>query len=195
MPTEGANRQPQSEWETGSSEAGSGETLDFCLIFLGVHLAQHLRDKYKHIQFFFGKARPFVPSSGTSNGDTGQLMAHSPGAGMRFYPVDISHFHSVTLPIHGTSRFPHDQVLDWTLPRGRPKLHHDGRMVVHALCKDQDGCRYLQKKLKNHIPDQVHMIWLENNQHIIEFMTDPFGNHVSGRIIRVQHMLSITSHV
>lgn len=117
-------------------------------------------------------------------------MIHSPGAGMKFYPAETSYFHFITLKIHRTSRFPHEQELNWTLPRGRPKLQHHGRILVHALCKDQDGCRYLQrsrislKKLKDHIPSQVYMIWLGTKQLFIELMADSFGNHVSRRILR-----------
>jgi hypothetical protein len=34
---------------------------------------------------------------------------------------------------------------------------------IYALCKDQHGCRYLQKKLEERNPEHVHMIWLETN--------------------------------
>ncbi len=42
---------------------------------------------------------------------------------------------------------------------------------IYALCKDQHGCRYLQKKLEERNPEHVHMIFLETNQHVIELMT------------------------
>ncbi|KAK0127550.1 hypothetical protein ONS96_007084 [Cadophora gregata f. sp. sojae] len=54
---------------------------------------------------------------------------------------------------------------------------------IYALCKDQHGCRYLQKKLEDRNPDQVHMIWLETNQHVIELMTDPFGNYLCQKLL------------
>ncbi|KAL3417660.1 RNA-binding protein (pumilio domain-containing protein) [Phlyctema vagabunda] len=54
---------------------------------------------------------------------------------------------------------------------------------IYALCKDQHGCRYLQKKLEDRVPDQVHMIWLETNQHVIELMTDPFGNYLCQKLL------------
>lgn len=53
---------------------------------------------------------------------------------------------------------------------------------IYALCKDQHGCRFLQKKLEDRNPDQVHMIWLETNQHVIELMTDPFGNYLCQKL-------------
>jgi hypothetical protein len=54
---------------------------------------------------------------------------------------------------------------------------------IYTLCKDQHGCRYLQKKLEDRQPDQVHMIWLETNQHVIELMTDPFGNYLCQKLL------------
>lgn len=54
---------------------------------------------------------------------------------------------------------------------------------IYALCKDQHGCRYLQKKLEDRDPNQVHMIWLETNQHVIELMTDPFGNYLCQKLL------------
>jgi hypothetical protein len=54
---------------------------------------------------------------------------------------------------------------------------------IYALCKDQHGCRYLQKKLEERNPEHVHMIWLETNQHVIELMTDPFGNYLCQKLL------------
>lgn len=42
---------------------------------------------------------------------------------------------------------------------------------IYSLCKDQHGCRYLQKKLEERIPEHVHLIFLETNQHVVELMT------------------------
>ncbi|KAL1901392.1 hypothetical protein Sste5346_001797 [Sporothrix stenoceras] len=55
--------------------------------------------------------------------------------------------------------------------------------TIYELCKDQHGCRYLQKQLENRIPEQVHMIWLETNQHVVELMTDPFGNYLCQKLL------------
>lgn len=53
---------------------------------------------------------------------------------------------------------------------------------IYELCKDQHGCRFLQKQLENRNPDQVHMIWLETCSHVIELMTDPFGNYLCQKL-------------
>ena len=57
------------------------------------------------------------------------------------------------------------------------------RGQIYDLCKDQHGCRYLQKKLEERNADQVHAIWLETNQHVIELMTDPFGNYLCQKLL------------
>ncbi|KAI6780373.1 Pumilio domain-containing protein-like protein [Emericellopsis cladophorae] len=64
---------------------------------------------------------------------------------------------------------------------GLPLEHFHGQ--IYELCKDQHGCRYLQKKLEEQNPDAVHMIWLETNQHVIELMTDPFGNYLCQKLL------------
>lgn len=76
---------------------------------------------------------------------------------------------------------------------------------IYTLCKDQHGCRYLQKKLEERNPEHVHMIFLETNQHVVELMTgmwaptlpaikrkkknnsltvlDPFGNYLCQKLL------------
>ena len=54
---------------------------------------------------------------------------------------------------------------------------------IYGLCKDQHGCRYLQKKLEERDPEHVHLIFIETNQHVIELMTDPFGNYLCQKLL------------
>ncbi|KAK4186072.1 armadillo-type protein [Podospora australis] len=56
---------------------------------------------------------------------------------------------------------------------------------IYGLCKDQHGCRFLQKQLENRIPEQIHMIWLETREHVIELMTDPFGNYLVQKLLEL----------
>lgn len=42
---------------------------------------------------------------------------------------------------------------------------------LYALCKDQHGCRYLQKKLEEGDVDNIQLIFEETNPHMIELMT------------------------
>ncbi|BGP18489.1 hypothetical protein JCM10213_001195 [Rhodosporidiobolus nylandii] len=51
------------------------------------------------------------------------------------------------------------------------------------LCKDQFGCRYLQKKLEDGNPEHRDMIYNEIFPHFAELMTDPFANYLAQRLL------------
>lgn len=42
---------------------------------------------------------------------------------------------------------------------------------LYSLCKDQHGCRYLQRKLEERNPEHVQLIFSEVYMHVIELMT------------------------
>lgn len=42
---------------------------------------------------------------------------------------------------------------------------------IPALCKDQHGCRYLQKKLEEGLPEHRDMIFRETFGHFADLMT------------------------
>ncbi|KKZ64637.1 hypothetical protein EMCG_09445 [[Emmonsia] crescens] len=54
---------------------------------------------------------------------------------------------------------------------------------LYGMCKDQYGCRYLQKKLEEQNPAHVQMIFLETHTHVVELMTDPFGNYLCQKLL------------
>ena len=67
-----------------------------------------------------------------------------------------------------------------------PLEHYKGEL--YNLCKDQHGCRYLQRKLEERNPDHVQLIFSETYMHVIELMTGtrdidptpflvPYGTH------------------
>lgn len=46
---------------------------------------------------------------------------------------------------------------------------------ISSLCKDQHGCRYLQKKLEEGVPEHRDMIFRETFGHFADLMTgEPF---------------------
>lgn len=57
------------------------------------------------------------------------------------------------------------------------------RADMLPLCKDQFGCRYLQKKLEDGNPEHRDMIFNEIFPHFAELMTDPFANYLSQRLL------------
>ncbi|CAD0113019.1 unnamed protein product, partial [Aureobasidium uvarum] len=54
---------------------------------------------------------------------------------------------------------------------------------IYGLCKDQHGCRYLQKKLEENDDENIRLIFEETNPHMIELMTDPFGNYLCQKLL------------
>jgi len=54
---------------------------------------------------------------------------------------------------------------------------------ILTLCKDQHGCRYLQKKLEEEVPEHRDMIFRETYGHFPELMTDPFGNYLCQKLL------------
>ncbi|CAG8451632.1 421_t:CDS:2 [Paraglomus brasilianum] len=54
---------------------------------------------------------------------------------------------------------------------------------IYSLCKDQHGCRYLQKKLEEKNERYINMIFNEVSNHFVELMTDPFGNYLCQKLL------------
>ena len=54
---------------------------------------------------------------------------------------------------------------------------------IYSLCKDQHGCRYLQKQLETRNPETVQIIFQETSPHVVELMTDPFGNYLCQKLL------------
>lgn len=54
-----------------------------------------------------------------------------------------------------------------------PLEHYKGDL--YSLCKDQHGCRYLQRKLEERNPEHVQLIFSETYMHVIELMTGEYS--------------------
>jgi hypothetical protein len=57
------------------------------------------------------------------------------------------------------------------------------RQEIYSLCKDQHGCRFLQKKLEERNPESLQIIFDETAPHVVELMTDPFGNYLCQKLL------------
>lgn len=53
---------------------------------------------------------------------------------------------------------------------------------LYHMSKDQHGCRYMQRKIEDGAPGHIEMIFNETCPHIIELMTDPFGNYLCQKL-------------
>ncbi|KAI8878276.1 ARM repeat-containing protein [Backusella circina FSU 941] len=58
----------------------------------------------------------------------------------------------------------------------------DYKGKLYELCKDQNGCRFLQKKLEEPSAN-VTTICEEIHIHFVELMTDPFGNYLCQKLL------------
>ncbi|KAG1147618.1 hypothetical protein G6F37_010308 [Rhizopus arrhizus] len=59
----------------------------------------------------------------------------------------------------------------------------DMKDEIYLLCKDQNGCRYLQKKLEETDLQQREVIFNQVYPHFVELMTDPFGNYLCQKLL------------
>ncbi|KAL6153760.1 hypothetical protein ACJBU6_07064 [Exserohilum turcicum] len=57
------------------------------------------------------------------------------------------------------------------------------RQDIYSLCKDQHGCRFLQKKLEERNAENIQIIFDETAPHVVELMTDPFGNYLCQKLL------------
>ena len=70
---------------------------------------------------------------------------------------------------------------------------HDLQGEIPQLCRDQFGCRFLQKKLDEGIPSQCDQIFAETFPYFAELMTDPFGNYLCQKLLEYCTCLLYTS--
>ncbi|XP_058105924.1 uncharacterized protein LOC131249287 [Magnolia sinica] len=56
---------------------------------------------------------------------------------------------------------------------------------IYLLAKDQHGCRFLQKKFAEGSSEDIRKIFVEIIGHIVELMTDPFGNYLIQKLLEV----------
>lgn len=54
---------------------------------------------------------------------------------------------------------------------------------IHSLCKDQHGCRFLQKQLDILGSEAADSIFEETKNHTVELMTDSFGNYLIQKLL------------
>ncbi|CEP60478.1 Puf4p LALA0_S01e11826g [Lachancea lanzarotensis] len=54
---------------------------------------------------------------------------------------------------------------------------------ILSLCKDQHGCRFLQKQLDVEGTEAAKVIYEETKNHVVELMTDSFGNYLIQKLL------------
>lgn len=62
---------------------------------------------------------------------------------------------------------------------------HEVAGKIYLMAKDQHGCRCLQKIFSEGTPQDVESIFSEIINHIVDLMTDPFGNYLVQKLLEV----------
>ncbi|KAJ7531800.1 hypothetical protein O6H91_14G059000 [Diphasiastrum complanatum] len=71
------------------------------------------------------------------------------------------------------------------------KLHLYGNSImelagkINFMARDQNGCRFLQKKCDEVCPEDVHIIFLEVREQITELVSHRFGNYLIQKLLEV----------
>eukprot|EP00252_Welwitschia_mirabilis_P019721 TRINITY_DN4646_c0_g1_i4.p1 TRINITY_DN4646_c0_g1~~TRINITY_DN4646_c0_g1_i4.p1 ORF type:complete len:925 (-),score=199.35 TRINITY_DN4646_c0_g1_i4:717-3491(-) len=98
------------------------------------------------------------------------------------------------LDIHGQARSISPDVVDADIPfrsltntSQQPKYSSldevQGR--IYFVARDQHGCRFLQRKFDEGSAEDIKKIFVEIIDHIIQLMTDPFGNYLVQKLLEV----------
>ncbi|KAL0356891.1 UNVERIFIED_CONTAM: putative pumilio8, chloroplastic [Sesamum calycinum] len=61
----------------------------------------------------------------------------------------------------------------------------DLRGQMFFFAKDQHGCRFLQTKVEEGKPEEIHMIFSEVKDHICELMINQYGNYLIQKLLEV----------
>ncbi len=56
-------------------------------------------------------------------------------------------------------------------------------LQVVALARDQNGCRFLQRKFDEGGPGAIGQVFPEILDHLVELMMDPFGNYLIQKLL------------
>ena len=59
------------------------------------------------------------------------------------------------------------------------------RGCIYLIAKDQHGCRFLQRMFEEGTPEDVHVIFNEIIDHVVELMMNPFGNYLMQKLLDV----------
>ncbi|KAK8200012.1 mRNA binding protein-like protein Pumilio 2 [Phyllosticta capitalensis] len=69
--------------------------------------------------------------------------------------------------------------------RTQPNYNFDSLLPhdIVELCKDQHGCRYLQKQIEGRNLDVVRKIFDATKEHVVDLMQDPFANYLCQKML------------
>lgn len=101
------------------------------------------------------------------------------------FQLDInSHSRSIS-PEFAESKFNLRSLMTSQQPQPKYVTLDDVEGKIFIIAKDQHGCRFLQKKFDDGSLEDVQKIFKEIIGHIVELMTDPFGNYLVQKLLEV----------
>ena len=142
-----------------------------------------------------GAGQRLGPKVNTDAINAGLRALDRPGAPCRRWGREILQLKSFTGVL--------GQLPSWRSPKP-PKTDDNGEVMIifsanefpielYNLCKDQHGCRYLQRKLEERLPEHIQMIFEETSVHVVELMTDPFGNYLCQKLLEYSNVEQCTA--
>lgn len=123
------------------------------------------RNKYGPVDNsqFYNQQRPFQDVQAAFYGSSARRFSHGWTPPVQTPSISYTHFLQPQQPLDDT------------------KLH-DYKGKLYELCKDQNGCRFLQTKLEES-PMHVDFIFEELYTHFADLMVDPFGNYLCQKLL------------
>ena len=142
-----------------------------------------------------GAGQRLGPKVNTDAINAGLRALDRPGAPCRRWGREILQLKSFTGVL--------GQLPSWRSPKP-PKTDDNGEVMIifsanefpielYNLCKDQHGCRYLQRKLEERLPEHIQMMFEETSVHVVELMTDPFGNYLCQKLLEYSNVEQCTA--
>jgi hypothetical protein len=175
---------------TGTSPLGNDGFTQAQRGFSNPDLARAFANKGAGGYGLDGAPRPYQPdplysSMGLPGGGQGGGSNFMPqGGGYDNYGFDDDSFGSGALYPAGMMGMKNKRAeADREFNRFSGMRLEDLQGEILSLCKDQHGCRYLQKKLEEGDPTHRDMIFRETYGHFPELMIDPFGNYLCQKLL------------
>ncbi|SCW01009.1 LAFE_0D03070g1_1 [Lachancea fermentati] len=113
-----------------------------------------------------------------------QMLTHGGNNNSHYHPSHHGNHHSSQARRHkgGQSQKPYHRKGEDPAKYANAKLE-DYLGNIYSLCKDQHGCRFLQKQLDIGGPNAATAIFEETKQYTVELMTDSFGNYLIQKLL------------
>ncbi|SCU92818.1 LAME_0F01618g1_1 [Lachancea meyersii CBS 8951] len=132
--------------------------------------------------WMYGNHHPFGPMVPIHH----QMMGpHGNNNGNSLHP---SHSHGNRHPMHSRRHKGNHNQKPYHRRGEDPAKYANAKLEdfvgnILSLCKDQHGCRFLQRQLDIGGPEAADVIFEETKSYVVELMTDSFGNYLIQKLL------------